>query len=267
MQPWQIRLSSDGRHPMFPTEPQLRGAVRVLAHTLGREAALFSIVDDHIHVVLHCERGMVTWRARSLCRVMRARAVTLIAPSYISPVQSRSHMQRLVGYTLNQTRHHDLPAHPALWTGSCFADLVGARALPGLEPKLAQALPRMKRWTLCKAVGLREQDLVPLEPGELRTLGAARILSAAAAVLAVGPNLEEAGRQRFLVRVLTAQVGASANVPREELAWVLGCTRRHIQRLEQAPIQETLLQMVCVRLAIEQAVARQQMQQRPPLML
>lgn len=258
MQPWQIVLSTTDRHPMFRSESDLRSAVRVLAHTLGREAALFCIVDDHAHVVLDCERPVVTWRARSLCRVMRARAATTIAPSYISPVKSRSHMRTLVGYVLDQTKHHQLPVHPALWTGSCFMDLVGARALPGLEPRLHRVLPRLTVGEVCEAVGLSEQDLTPLDRDELHALGAARLRSAASAVLAVGPKLDQAGRQRFHVRALTTQVGVEAGLPPSELSWVLGCTRRHILRLRQTPIPEPLVRMVGVRLAIEQAVAREQ---------
>ncbi len=261
MLPWQIRLSTDDRHPMFPREPERREAVRVLAHTAGRETALFGIVDDHIHVVLYCERPMVTWRARSLCRVMRNRAVVELAPSYISPVKSRRHMATLVGYILNQPRHHGLAVHPALWTGSCFPDRIGARALPGLDLQLCRALPRLQTREICREVGLELGDLRPLDLDEVRSLGAARILSASSAVLAVGPGLERGDRSCHLVRALTAQTGLAANLPVSELGWVLGCTRRHVSRLDLAPIAELQLRCVRVRLALEEAVSRQQARQ------
>ncbi len=35
-------------------------------------------------------------------------------------------MSNVFGYLLRQPSHHDLQVHPALWTGSCFLDLVGA---------------------------------------------------------------------------------------------------------------------------------------------
>lgn len=261
MRPWQIRLSSDGRHPLFPTEASLRQAVRVLVHTAGRELVLFCIVDDHLHAVLRCERPVVTWRARSLCRVIRARAAVPVAPSWISAVESRSHMQNLVGYILDQTSHHGLPVHPALWSGSCFPDLIGARCLPGLDLQLQRALPRLQTWEICKAVGLQERDLAPLDHEEVRALGAARILAASSAVLGVGPGVAGQRRDLFVARALTAQVCGEVGLSREDLGWVLDRSRRQILRLEEAPIPETLLLGVRRRLALEQAVERKQAEQ------
>jgi hypothetical protein len=257
MRPWQIRLSSDDRHPLFPDEHRLRAGVRVLAHTVGRECVLFCIVDDHVHVVLYCEREVVTWRARSLCRVLRARAAVPVSPSWIKPVGSRAHLHTLVGYILDQTGHHGLPVHPALWSGSCFPDLVGARCLPGLELQLQHALPRLQPWEICKPVGLRPSDLEPLKDEDLRSLGAARILAASSAVLGAGPGMDERTRSRFLVHAMTAQAGQAAGLAREELAWALQCSGRHVLRLESAEISETLLRSVRVRLALEEAVAVQ----------
>lgn len=261
MRPWQIRLSTDGRHPMFPREPERRQAVRVLVHTAGRETALFGIVDDHVHVVLYCDRPTVTWRARSLCRVLRGRSAVEIAPSHISAVNSRGHMATLVGYILNQTGHHGLPVHPALWTGSCFPDIIGARALPGLDLQLFRALPRLQPWEICQEVGLDLRDLQPMGLDEIRSLGAARILAASSAVLAVGPGLEHQDRSCHLVRALVAQTGLAANLSVSEMGWVLGCTIRHVSRLDLAPISEPQLRCVRVRLALEEAVARQQARQ------
>jgi REP element-mobilizing transposase RayT len=262
MRRWQIRLSTDGRHPMFPSEQALREAVRSVAFTAGREIVLFCIVDDHLHVVLFCERQVVTWRARSLCRVVRGRSPALISPSYISPVRSRQHMENLVGYLLNQTAHHGLPGHPALWTGSCFADLVGARVLPGLDLQIARALPRLQLQKICAAVGLNEGDVQPLELDAVRALGVSRIQAAASAVLAVGPEPKPRARGRFLVRSITAQLGRDCGTTREETGWVLDCTRRHVLRLEEAPIGEGLLRATRTRLALEEAVARSAVTQR-----
>jgi REP element-mobilizing transposase RayT len=260
MQPWQVRLSSDGRHPLFPDEADLRDAVRVLVHTAGREIALFCIVDDHVHVVLYCEREVVTWRARSLCRVIRARAATPVSPSFISPVKSRAHMLTLVGYILDQTGHHGLQVHPALWSGSCFPDLIGARQLPGLVLQLTRALPRLQPWEICSKVGLKERDLQPLCDEEVRTLGAARILSASTAVLGVGPRLDVPDRRRFLAWAMTAQTAGEAGLANAELGWLLRCTDRHVLRLMDVEISDSLLHSVRVRLALEEAVAAQQAQ-------
>ncbi len=258
MHPWHVRLATDGRHPMFPTEQALREAVRILVHTAGRDLALFCIVDDHIHAVLWCPREVLTWRTRSLCRVMRHRSAAPITPSWFTPVRSRQHLSNLVAYLLCQTGHHGLPGHPALWSGSCFQDLVGARVLRGHDSQLPTALPRLQRWEICRAVGLAEQDVQPLEIDRVRSLGAARILSASSAALGVGPDLEPRSRARFLVRVLTVRTGREAGLAREELSWVLGCSNRNIHRLEDVEIAEHLLRAVRIRLTLEQAVAAEQ---------
>jgi hypothetical protein len=38
-----------------------------------------------------------------------------------------------VTYLLKQPVKHGLDVHPALWTGSCFLDLIGARLIPGFS--------------------------------------------------------------------------------------------------------------------------------------
>ena len=69
----------------------------------------------------------------SLALGLQPLAAAPMAPAHVSPVNDRGHLASLVRYVLDQTTHHELQnvAHPALWRGSSFADIVGARIRPG----------------------------------------------------------------------------------------------------------------------------------------
>ncbi len=256
MQPWHIRLSSDGRHPMFPTEARRRAALHTLARIAGGELVLFCLVDDHAHIVLFCERALTTVRARGLSRTLRRLAAVPLERSFTKPVDSRHHMQWLVRYLLEQPARHRLAEHHALWTGSCFADLVGARALPGLTLRIASALPRFSLPEACRIVGLRKEDRRPLPPAEVRQLGASRVVAAATFVLAADPDLSDQAAPAVAARALAARVGRAAGITRRELGWVLRRSDRQMARAEAIPLDPALERALRVRLAIEEAVGR-----------
>ena len=66
MTTWHMTAASDGRQPLFPDENSRRSAVRVLARAAGSDMALFSIVDDHVHVVVLGAQARVGKIARSV---------------------------------------------------------------------------------------------------------------------------------------------------------------------------------------------------------
>lgn len=107
---------------------------------------LFCIVDDHLHVVLLCEAQQAGVLSRELLLALRPLTGPNLAPAFVRPVEGRGHLEWLVRYVLEQPTKHGLPGHPALWPGSCFPDLVGARRLPGLSLRLrlSEALPRFR---------------------------------------------------------------------------------------------------------------------------
>ncbi len=253
MRAWHLRLSSDGRHPMFPSEQRLRAAVRALARTAGGELALFCIVDDHVHVVLFCERKVAGHRARGLSRVLGAMAAVPLEPAFIKPVETRRHMEWLLRYVLDQPDHHGLAQQPALWTGSCFADIVGARALPGLQLRLHDALPRFQLWQACKVVGLDQHQLAPLPLVQVRALGAPRALQAATAALAVGPDLTGTTAAEVAARSLAVHLATQADIPPGEQCWALQRTSRQLRRLRASPPDPQLLLTARRHLALEEA--------------
>ena len=85
MPSWHLTVASDGRTPLFPDEARRRAAVRTLARVAGQELVLFSVVDDHVHLVVTCDRSRVGWLGRAVVLGLRtvaaARGRALPPPS------------------------------------------------------------------------------------------------------------------------------------------------------------------------------------------
>ncbi len=252
MKPWHLRLSVDGRHPMFPTEARRRAALHALARVARGEIAIFCLVDDHLHVVLYCGSAAATIRARAISRTVRRLAAVPLEATHLRAVESRRHMHWLLKYVLEQPGHHGLSTHPALWTGGCFADLAGARVLPGLGLRIAQALPRFRLSEACRLVGLGEDDLRPPPPERVRALGAVRVVAAAAAVLAADPKLTGRGAPEATARPLAGYVGRRAGIAHDELAWALRRSDRQLRRAARTRPDPRLERALQVRLALEE---------------
>jgi hypothetical protein len=187
---WHLTLASDGRLPLFPTEAERRLGLLALVRVALHELVLFCIVDDHLHAVLLAALERIGQLRSALSRALG------LAGSSVKQVESRSHMQWLVRYLVTQPAHHKLCDHPALWSGSCFQDLVGARALDGLRLRLAEALPRLRLEELCEMAGLGWRVPVPVDDQAVRAAGAPRLAAAAAA----GEPSAHAGRGARLPR-------------------------------------------------------------------
>jgi len=246
-----LTLATDGRRTLFPDETARRTALRALGGALAGRALLFCVVDDHVHVVLEGERAAVGRVAQAIAHRLGKLASAPLDPSRIRPVEDRAHLQSLVRYLLLQPTHHRLAGHPALWTGSCLPDLVGARAVQGLSLRLGAHLPRFHARDACALLGL--PDLDPLPGPAVRALGPVRVLAAASAVLAVGPVL--AGRDAAVVaaRRLGAAAATGAGIPAGEIAWAAFVTRRSAYRHAASPADPALARAVALRLTLEEA--------------
>lgn len=256
MEWWHLTFASDGRRPLYPAEGPRRAAVRALARCAGSEALLFNLADDHAHVVLECSRGRAGRLAGALALALRKPAAVPLEPARIRPVEGRSHLENLVAYILRQACHHGLPDHPALWNGSCFLDLVGARAVDGLDLHLAAALPRFRLRDAFRAVGLPEEHLDPAPPDRLRALGAAGLRDAVTAALAADPDLGSRSDDVVRARRTVASLARQAGVPRGEVAWALSVTGRTALRLSHERAEERWLLATQRRVALQDAVAR-----------
>lgn len=253
---WHLTLSAEGRHALFPSEERRRAAVRALAAASGDRLLLFCVVDDHVHLVVRDERSSAGVLARALRRSLEPLAEGGFLPTHIREVKGRSHLEGLVSYLVAQPVKHGLSGHPALWSGSCLADLVGARRVsPGLSARVIEALPRYRLRAAHAAVGLPEAPLVPATDLQLRGAGATALVRAAGAALAVGPTLLAKAAPVVLARRAAVILAATVGMATEEVAWALGQPARSVRRLAEVPVDPAVLTTVRLRLSLEAAAA------------
>ncbi len=251
---WHLTLSSVGRNPLFPQAHALFGAIRKLGRVAGTSMTLFSIVDEHLHVGMLGERREAGRVARRIVLALRPLASAELETARIRAVGNRSHMQWLVPYLLDQPRHHGLPEHPALYLGSCFPDLVGARVVKGLRLCIRQALPRFRLSDAFRAVGLRPVDLVLPTTDRIRTAGAARLVASAAAALCVEVGLQDRSIPTVQARTAVCRIARAVGIPTSETAFALNLTPRAARRLAHKPLPEPIIRCVALRFALEDVV-------------
>ena len=231
MQATHANVAHPDRLALFPSEPQRLEAVRVIARVGGPRVPLFCLADDHAHFLVLAPPVRARLLVRSLVQALNYRLGFKLAPPFFKPVQSRTHFEGLFRYILDQTSHHDiqLAAHPALWPGSSFHDLVGARRLSGFDRRLlAEALPRWSDEPIFAAVGLR--PCRPVGDGALQAVGLEGLVEAAAR--AVGrPDL--LGRRTPVIRArrTLARTARELGFADRQIARALGCPRRTASHL------------------------------------
>lgn len=271
-------MASAGRMTLFDDEPMRRRALYGL-HAITRRAwVLFSLVDDHVHLVLQGARNEVGQLAQRISVKLRYLTGRPLQRSHIVPVERRQHLGNLLPYLLRQAPHHGLDVHPALFGGSCFLDLVGARSL-GLvgrwperdsasswggtsarpfDSSTASVLPSQPSRAGCRAsdlllfrqlprLGVRElYSLVdlPREPlipdiAVFRELGLERLKSTVDAVVAYGGDRQRQPRVARVARWLTACVARAAGFPVAPIAETLQVSMRSV--LRYAPVHDSLL--------------------------
>lgn len=157
---------------------------------------------------------------------------------------------------LSQTEHHELTGScAALWTGSAFLDLIGARLLAGFDPvALRQELPRMRGRDLYEAVGLEPVELVLADDEALMRAGAARLAELAAAVYAVGPELSDRSDLTVKARSLAARLARALGIATDHIARFLGSSPRSARRLSRQAVEPRAVEALRRRLALEQRV-------------
>mgnify|MGYP000868633290 CR=1 FL=1 len=258
---WHLCLSGHGRKTLFATEERVRAGVRTVVRVASRDLLLFSLVDEHLHAVVVGERGRAGRLGQRLQLALQALTGVELEPTYIKPVEGRAHLQRLVGYLLGQAPHHRLPVPAALWGGSCFSDLVGARAISALGMPLREALPRLQRADLLVPVGLPpDLTLAPYTSEQVRRAGVARLIASATAATAADPEPTGRSRSVSLVRSTVVQLATAAGIPTCEIAHVLGVGARAVQSRRSRPSSDDappppVLRATLVRLGLEDAVA------------
>jgi hypothetical protein len=243
-----LTFSTRGRMPVAPSSSHRRALVRALLRVAGTRVALFAVVDDHVHVVvMGSDLGRV---ARVLCFALRACSPAELDAAYTRPVRTRAHAEWLLGYLLGQWSRHDLSAHPALTSGSCFAELSGSRAVPGWTWNLSELLPRLKLRQAYTHVGL-DSELREATPSEVQAAGATRLAAAAAFAAAAAWPLLGNSYEVAMARRAVAAVGASVEIAASELARALEVEVRQVARLAGRQLPPGLARATLRRLHLE----------------
>jgi hypothetical protein len=248
-----LTFATRGREPIAPAEGIRRAIVHAILRVAGRRIALYCIVDDHLHVVLLCPREELGRLARALLLAVRALTTARVQQAHHSPVEKRSHAEWLLGYALGQTDRHGLDTHPALWSGSCFSELAGARAVKGWEWNIRELLPRFQVIEAYQAVGLPEA-IVPATRERVRALGAWRLASAAAFAAGAAPALSGNSASVAMTRRAVARMGSVAGISGADLADAMKVELRQVARLASRGEDPRLERATRVRLALEEAV-------------
>lgn len=264
-----LTWATEGRQPAFPAEEARRRVLRALASVAGGAIVLFAVVDDHVHLVLSLPPSPLHRLQASITKVLNHRSAVRFSPPFLRPVVTRTHLESLVGYCLNQTRHHGLAEDPAMATGSCFADLIGARRIPGLALPLPAVLPRFQMATAFAAVDL-PVDLQAADAGALRHLGAARLAEVVAETLCVGPGFSGNAARVAEARRVAARLAIDVGFRPRDIAEPLEVTPIAVARLANRPVEEADLRSVRKRVALLAAVSGRRLspelvRERPPL--
>ncbi len=228
--------------------------LQAFATVAPEEIVLFALVDDHAHVVVRVEPAKLSDLQGSLTRVLNSRSAAPFSPPFARPVTTRSHLESLVSYCLNQFEHHGLADDPATATGSCFPDLAGARRIPDFALQIVAALPRFRLRDAYTAVGL-DTKLVPASDEEVRRLGPATLCEVVARTFAVGPDLSGNEAVVAQARRVAAKLARDTGLRPRDLAEALHTTGDAVARMAKRPVAEADLKAVRLRIALEQAAA------------
>ncbi len=263
MKLFHLTLAVRGRLVFARNEAERRRIVREIVRLGGNRLLLFCLVDEHLHTVLGGLR--IGYLGRDLRRLLaRLQPDVEVTRPHVQLVDSRAYLRRLVDYVLRQPAKHGLSDHPALWTGSCFQDLAGARLLPGFDPGLlARELPRFRLREVFATVGLASVALEPACDEELRRVGAARLIDLAAGVHAVGPELTGRSREVVAARALATRVATTAGLPASEVAYHLGLGAHAIRKLARRDVDPRASTALRRRLTLEERATRQDRAVRP----
>lgn len=259
---WHVTLSSDDRHPLFAGETERRAGLRAIARAAGALLVLFAVIDEHLHLILLCERALAGRIARAVALSIRPLLASPLQSARIRPATGPRHMEKLLRYLLQQPEHHGLPVPPAIWTGSCFPDLIGARRLDGLTLRIAEALPRFRLRMAYELVGLPAEPLTPCADEELRAAGAESLVRTATSALAVGPALTGRTPEVVRARRTVCHLARQAGIAAAEVRHALQVTRQGMAHLAASTPEPMLMRCVRQHLSLEHAVRRQLFESR-----
>ncbi len=251
---WHLTLTSEGRMALFPDDKSIRKALLKLVKVASDFLVSFCLVDEHIHLVLKCPRDNVGIISRAIQLALSPIGSCHFNSGHITAVTDRTHLERLISYCVIQPVKHGLAGHPALYGGSCFLDLIGARCIGALGQPLSSLLPRFDSVKLYPDVSLPPGRLMPLSDEHIKNVGVSGVAEAVGAVLAAAPGLngnsEESVKGRRVAVILALRAGITSGQISDEMK----ITKRSINRLKSLTMSERVMEAVRIRLALEKLV-------------
>jgi hypothetical protein len=251
---FHLTYTSVGRLPFFPNLAGCREALHRLAR-LRHSLALFSIVLEHLHQVALTNGAGGSAVSKATKRALGTMVATPFDETDIRTVGSRDYVENLFRYHLVQPAKHNVPGPPALWEGSCFLDLVGARRIRGLVLHIERIMPHVDKTMACEHVGLSGVELLPASADQILQAGPERLVTAAAAAFAAPPDLAGRTLPEVDVRCAVAKLGRWAGMNDSEIAAAVKVSdERSVRRLRKRTIEKEALEAVRVRITLEDAV-------------
>jgi hypothetical protein len=250
---FHLTYTSVGGLPFFTSEAAYREAVHRLAK-LKHAIALFCLVAEHLHqvAVTNGEPGSAVSKATK-----RALGSVVETPfgedTDIRTVEDRHYVANLLRYDLVQPLKHR-QGHPALWEGSCFQDLIGARRVRGMRLCIEMIIPTFNVLDACGHVNLPRNEIQPASAEQLLAAGLPRLVSAAATAFAAKPTLEGNGFPEVEARCAVAKLGRWIGLHDTEITPVIGVTERGLRNLRRRSMEREALDAVRMRIALEDAV-------------
>lgn len=255
----ELTFGTADRSPFARDEAERRACVRALGRCVAPEdrpgVVGFCLRGDRLRVMVVDRAERVGYLRGALLRALRRVVRARLALPDVRPLGHRAHGMGVL-------RHYVAPQEPdgfgiaaPLATGSCLADLLGARRVPGMRLVAAQVLPRLHGRDLLAMVAL--DGVALLDAGGICRVGASRAVSAAAFAIGVPTIVTGLGAGVVAARRVVVRVAVEAGIAGSEVARALGVTPRTLRRLAGGPVDERLDRAVRMRLAIEEAVLRQ----------
>jgi REP element-mobilizing transposase RayT len=249
---YRASLSAVGRHRLYPSICDLRLAVRTLVRVLGSRLLLFSIVDEHIHLVIEGNRREKGAVLSALHRSLRTVGKdTAFQTAWSEKVKTRNHLLSLVDYVCRQPSRHNLTGRDVLWEGSCLMDLIGARSVVGYDGTLFRtAAPRWREYDLLGKFNIR--SLKPASDEDIAAAGQESLLSAVSTAFCADPKLDGRSHEIVAARAAFVHFGRISGYPTKQLALALGISTRGVRHLASINISEAHSRIARTQLALQQ---------------
>ena len=230
----RIRLESD--RLLHSSPGQRRGLARAVHKTAAPWRYMaFGCAGVHLHLVMrgdHRAAGELARRLEISLQLRHAYGSPFLRV-HRRPLEDQHHAFSSVLYDMRQRERHELASDPFLEATSA-PDLLGARVLGAhLIPRATELLPELRRHHLLQLYGI--DDLRPAADWD----DPAEVVEAALAAFAVanmGGLALDVRRARHVVVWLIGR-----DLSARELAPLVGCSARTVERLRQEPAPDPVL--------------------------